>query len=62
MDRREFVKSSLVGAGAAAGLSSGGLPAAAAEKPQAAAVLKLCSQDSRIPGKSLKEKAENLLK
>ena len=62
MDRREFVKSSLVGAGTVAGLSSDGLPAAATEKPQAAAVLKLCSQDGRIPGKSLKEKAENLLK
>jgi sugar phosphate isomerase/epimerase len=67
MDRRKFLKSSLAGAGAVAGLSAGGLRVFAEESakpaaPAKKAVLKLCSQDSRIPGKSVKEKAENVLK
>ncbi len=64
MDRRAFLKVSLVGAGAAAALSVRG-PQASAEEPPAAkpqAVLKLCSQEWRIPGGSVKEKAENILK
>jgi len=63
MDRRGFLKSSL--AGSLAGLAAGRLAPAALGAPPAAgakAVLKLCSQDGKIPGKSLKEKAENLLK
>jgi len=67
MDRREFLKRSLVGAGAAAGLGMGGsrilgADAPAAERPKGTAVLKLCSQEGKIPGKSLKEKAETILK
>jgi sugar phosphate isomerase/epimerase len=97
MDRREFLKASLVNAGAAAGLSAvggrllGGVSvphtdsgtdpikgpyvgtrpppdnsptttAAPAEPPKKDAVLKLCSQDSRVPGKTLKEKVDLLLK
>jgi sugar phosphate isomerase/epimerase len=67
MDRRDFLKGSLAGAGAVAGLSAGGLRAMAEdaakpdEKPKPG-VLKLCSQEGKIPGKSLKEKAENILK
>ena len=66
MDRRDFLKTSLVGA-AVAGMSAGGLRAFAADAPPAAAtkgkaVLKLCSQDGHIPGKNLKEKAETILK
>jgi len=38
------------------------LRAADAEKPKGQAVLKLCSQEGNIPGKSLKEKAETILK
>jgi len=66
MDRRSFLKTSLIGAGVAAGWRALGIPAiaqdkaAAGEKPKA--VLKLCSQDGKIPGKNLKEKAENVLK
>ena len=67
MDRREFLKSSLAGAGAVAGLSAGGLRAVAADAPKTEeksklGILKLCSQDGKIPGKSVKEKAENVLK
>jgi sugar phosphate isomerase/epimerase len=62
MDRREFLKSSLVAAGVAAGLASGGRILQAADAPKGPAVLKLCSQDGHIPGKSLKEKAELILK
>jgi len=67
MDRREFLKSSLAGAGAVAGLSAGGLRAVAADAPKTEekpklGVLKLCSQDGKIPGKSVKEKADAILK
>jgi sugar phosphate isomerase/epimerase len=64
MNRRSFLKTSLVGAGVAAGLN--GLDSATsaqdrpAEKPKA--VLKLGSQEGRLPGRSLKEKVENLVK
>jgi hypothetical protein len=62
MDRREFLKTSLVAAGAVAGLGAGGRLLQAADGPKGQAVLKLCSQDGKIPGKSLKEKAELILK
>jgi sugar phosphate isomerase/epimerase len=67
MDRRGFLKGSLGCAGAVAGLSAGGLRAVAEESAKAQekprlGVLKLCSQDNKIPGKSLKEKAETILK
>ncbi len=70
MHRREFLKSSALAAGAAAGvyaLAGGALaeegsapatsPTAAAPKP---AVLKLSSQEGRVPGKTLREKVETL--
>ena len=62
MHRRDFLKTSL--AGAVAGLSAGGIKAMAADALPASkpAVLKLCSQEGKIPGKSLKEKAETILK
>ena len=63
MHRRDFLKTSFVGA--VAGLSAGGIKAMAADAPPAPAkpaVLKLCSQEGKIPGKSLKEKAETILK
>lgn len=60
MDRRTFLKTSV--AGAVAGLSMGGLKSFAADAAPGKAVLKLCSQESRLPGKSLKEKVDNLLK
>jgi sugar phosphate isomerase/epimerase len=64
MDRRQFLKTSLVGAGMMAGLRVAGDAMAeekAAEKPVKQGVLKLCSQDGNIPGGSLKEKAANIL-
>ena len=61
MDRREFLMSSLAGAGAVAGMAAGGSPARAAEEPKKEGVLKLCSQEGRIPGKSLKEKVDHVL-
>jgi len=63
MHRRDFLKTSFVGV--VAGLSAGGIKAMAADAPPAPAkpaVLKLCSQEGKIPGKSLKEKAETILK
>ena len=65
MDRRQFLKTSLVGAGLMAGLRAAGDASAeeqAAVKPVKQGVLKLCSQDGNIPGGSLKEKAANILK
>ena len=65
MDRRQFLKTSIAGVGALATLSLGRPSAKAAgaqEKSEGKAMLKLCSQDGLIPGKSPKEKAENLLK
>ena len=64
MDRRQFLKTSLVGAGMMAGLRVAGDAMAeekAAEKPLKPGVLKLCSQDGKIPGGTLKEKAANIL-
>jgi len=66
MDRREFLKGSLLAAGAVAGMGVAGRRAIGAEEKAAApakpAVLKLCSQDGNVPGKDIKEKAENILK
>lgn len=63
MDRRNFLKTSLVGAGALAGMSVLAGKALAEDKPaEKKAVLNLCSQDFRVPGKSLKEKLDNLMK
>ena len=69
MHRRSFLKSSLAGAGLAAGVGvMGGSAATAAEdtkkskKDTPKAELKLCSQDGRLPGKTLKEKVANLEK
>ncbi|HNY29175.1 MAG TPA: sugar phosphate isomerase/epimerase family protein [Candidatus Sumerlaeota bacterium] len=64
MNRRDLLKKTLVGAGMAAGLGS--LPqwsfGAEDAKPSKAkeAVLKLCSQDGRIPGANLAEKVKKL--
>ena len=67
MQRRSFLKNTLAGAGLAAGVKAAGGPAAmAAEKPEKSktetpkAQLKLCSQDGRLPGKTLREKVANL--
>jgi sugar phosphate isomerase/epimerase len=67
MDRRDFLKASVAGAGAIAGLSAAGSRAlaeesAAGEKPKATGVLKICSQEGKIPGKGLEERLENLKK
>jgi sugar phosphate isomerase/epimerase len=70
MDRRDFLKTSLVGAGVAAGLGTLGLPAGAVRAADAdapptdrpKAELKLCAQHWLVPGKSLAEKAEKILK
>ena len=69
MDRRDFLKSSALAAGAAAGVyalagraSAQDAPAAATAAPaeKKPGVLKLSSQESRVPGKSLREKVEKL--
>lgn len=64
MDRREFLKSSVAAAGMAAGMSAIANRADAQEAPAPAekkpAVLKISSQESRVPGKSLREKVEKL--
>jgi sugar phosphate isomerase/epimerase len=59
MDRRNFIKSA---AGVAAVAGTGGVSASAiaADEPKKEAVLKLASQDGRIPGKSLEEKVRKL--
>jgi sugar phosphate isomerase/epimerase len=65
VDRRAFLKTTLLGTGVAAGLSVRPLPILAEEASAPAkgtAMLKLCSQDSNIPGKSVKEKTDNILK
>jgi sugar phosphate isomerase/epimerase len=64
MDRRTFVKASVVTAASAAGVLASrqearGEPGAG--RTPAAAELKLSSQISRLPGKSVKEKVENLV-
>ncbi len=64
MQRRSFLKSSLVGAGLAAGVRAiGGSAVMAADEPAKKtpkAQLNLCSQASRLPGKTLREKVANL--
>lgn len=63
MQRRSFLKSSLVGAGLAAGVRAiGGSAVMAADESAKTpkAQLNLCSQTSRLPGKTLKEKVANL--
>jgi sugar phosphate isomerase/epimerase len=64
MNRREFLKTAVVAAAGSAVVAPSTTPAAEAtpapeKKP---AVLRLCSQESRLPGKSVKEKVENLIK
>lgn len=61
MDRRSFVKGAVLGAGALT-LSQLGLRAAQAEEAAKPVTLKLCSQDSRVPGKSVEEKMAKLEK
>ncbi len=61
MDRRELLKAA--SAMAAVGmLGSAGTSARAQQVEKKAAVLKISSQDGRIPGKSLREKVEKLEK
>jgi len=60
MNRRSFLKACAIGSAVAA-VSGLPLPAVAEEK-KPAAVLKLGSQEGRIPGGSLKEKISNLEK
>jgi sugar phosphate isomerase/epimerase len=65
MHRREFLKSAAVGAGVVAGINGLSITVTAHETPaetSAQAVLKLSSQESRLPGRNLKEKVENLAK
>ena len=63
MHRRTFLKCSLASAGVVAGMSKERLAAFAAEEtPKKQAVLKLCSQEWLVPGGSVKEKAEKILK
>lgn len=62
MKRREFLKSSVMGATAMAGLSALDSGASGDEKPapKKQAALKLSSQAGRIPGKSLRDKVLRL--
>jgi len=63
MNRRDFLKRSVVGAGAAAGLGALGRSARAEEQkmaPGKQAVLKICSQEGKIPGKTLRDKVLQL--
>lgn len=63
MNRRQFLKTCLAGAGAAAGLGGIGSvhPAGAGEKGgKMKAELKLGSQEGRLPGKTLRDKVRNL--
>ena len=63
MHRRTFLKSSLASVGVAAGLSRLNPGAFAAEEtPRKPATLNLCSQEWLVPGNSVKEKAEKILK
>jgi len=61
MTRRDVLRNSLVSVSAVAGLSAA---ARAAAKPEAKteAILKLCSQERRVPGKSFQEKIQKLEK
>lgn len=62
MDRRSFLKSSVLGAGLAAGLGS--LPKASGEEAAAKpkAQIRLSAQEGLIPGRGYKEKVEKLIK
>ncbi len=62
MDRRTFLKTSVAGAGAIVGLRASGAMGASQEAPASKpkAALKLSSQEGRLPGRSLREKIENL--
>ena len=74
MNRRAFIKSSIYSAAAAAvfssahaadqpaGTAGAAAPAAEMVPPPLKAALRISSQEGRIPGKSLKEKVENLVK
>ncbi|MGA2032642.1 MAG: sugar phosphate isomerase/epimerase family protein [Thermoguttaceae bacterium] len=64
MDRRTFLHHAVVGAGVVAGASRPNLLSAVAAQPASrkAAVLRLCSQEWIVPGGSVKEKAEKILK
>jgi sugar phosphate isomerase/epimerase len=65
MHRRAFLKGAAVGAGVVAGINGLSLTAAAqatSSENRAKAVLKLSSQESRLPGRTLKEKVENVAK
>jgi len=62
MNRRSFLKTSVVGAGIVAGLRNLDLPAYAQDAAKPKAVLKISSQDGRLPGRSFKEKIDNLIK
>ena len=59
MNRRSILKNTLAGTGAVA-LSGCVWPGRVAEGSRKPAVLRLCSQEGRIPGNSLKEKVANL--
>jgi secreted PhoX family phosphatase len=61
MNRRDFLKTSLAGAGVAAGVVAGSAAAADAKPAtEAKAVLKLSSQENKVPGKDLAEKVRKL--
>jgi sugar phosphate isomerase/epimerase len=61
MNRRDFLKASLAGAGAAAGVVAGSAADADARPAtEAKAVLKLSSQENKVPGKDLGEKVRKL--
>ncbi len=63
MDRRVFLKSSLATAAAAATLPGlGKIARAVSDAPRKPAVLKLCSQEWYVKGKTAKEKADKILK
>jgi sugar phosphate isomerase/epimerase len=63
MNRRDFMKTALAGLGLTAGFGATG---SSEDKPgrmaRPKALLKLGSQEGRLPGNSLKEKVQNLLK
>lgn len=60
MNRRDLFKSAA--AVSVAGMLSSNVPVRAQQQEKKAAVLKISSQDGRIPGKSLREKVEKLEK
>lgn len=60
MNRRDFLTQSVVGAGAIAGLSAAAQRVIGAEEAPKKAALKICSQERRIPGKTLRDKVLQL--